>query len=150
MTICKLRLMKQKQAGLRTISFNELEIANLQAGEQAALEIEMEALTMQKVLRGLLNGHVLLDGEETGTSILKEVINQIQAVEKFNPAYSAMNERLRSAMIEIKDIAEETIVLEENIVYSPARIDETMSTGYDLYFTGKTPRYSGRTAGHTA
>jgi len=27
-------------------------------------------------------------------------------------------------MIEIKDIAEETIVLEENIVYSPARIDE--------------------------
>ncbi|MBB5619572.1 DNA repair protein RecN (Recombination protein N) [Pedobacter cryoconitis] len=106
--------------------FNELEIANLQAGEQAALEIEMEALNhAESIKRGLLNGHVLLDGEETAVlPILKEVINQIQAIEKFNPAYSAMNERLRSAMIEIKDIAEETIVLEENIVYSPARIDE--------------------------
>lgn len=106
--------------------FNELETANLQAGEQAALEIEMEALNhAESIKRGLLNGHVLLDGEETAVlPILKEVINQIQAIEKFNPAYSAMNERLRSAMIEIKDIAEETVVLEENIVYSPARIDE--------------------------
>lgn len=106
--------------------FNELETANLQAAEQAALEIEMEALNhAESIKRGLLNGHVLLDGEETAVlAILKEVINQIQAIEKFNPAYSAMNERLRSAMIEIKDIAEETIVLEENIVYSPARIDE--------------------------
>ncbi|WP_367865690.1 DNA repair protein RecN [Pedobacter sp. WC2423] len=106
--------------------FNELETANLQAGEQAALEIEMEALNhAENIKRGLLNGHVLLDGEETAVlPILKEVINQIQAIEKFNPAYSAMNERLRSAMIEIKDIAEETVVLEENIVYSPARIDE--------------------------
>lgn len=106
--------------------FNELDTANLQAGEQGALEIEMEALNhAESIKRGLLNGHVLLDGEETAVlPILKEVINQIQAIEKFNPAYTAMNERLRSAMIEIKDIAEETIVLEENIVYSPARIDE--------------------------
>jgi len=106
--------------------FNELEIANLQPGEQAALEIELEALNhAESIKRGLLNGHVLLDGEETAVlPILKEVINQIQAIEKFSSSYSAMNERLRSALIEIKDIAEETIVLEENIVYSPARIDE--------------------------
>ncbi|MBB5636309.1 DNA repair protein RecN (Recombination protein N) [Pedobacter cryoconitis] len=106
--------------------FNELESANLQPGEQAALEIELEALNhAESIKRGLLNGHVLLDGEETAVlPILKEVINQIQAIEKFSPSYSAMNERLRSALIEIKDIAEETIVLEENIVYSPARIDE--------------------------
>jgi DNA repair protein RecN (Recombination protein N) len=106
--------------------FNELESANLQAGEQGTLEIEMEALNhAESIKRGLLNSHVLLDGEETAVlPILKEVINQIQAIEKFNPSYSAMNERLRSAMIEIKDIAEETIFLEENIVFSPARIDE--------------------------
>jgi len=106
--------------------FNELENANLQPGEQGTLEIEMEALNhAESIKRGLLNSHVLLDGEETAVlPILKEVINQIQAIEKFNPSYSAMNERLRSAMIEIKDLAEETIVLEENIVFSPARIDE--------------------------
>jgi DNA repair protein RecN (Recombination protein N) len=116
--------------------FNELETANLQPGEQATLEIEMEALNhAESIKRGLLNSHVLLDGEETAVlPILKEVINQIQAIEKFNPSYSAMNERLRSAMIEIKDIAEETIVLEENIIFSPARIDE-INTRLDTIYT---------------
>ncbi|QNK62029.1 DNA repair protein RecN [Pedobacter sp. PAMC26386] len=116
--------------------FNELESANLQPGEQGALEIEMEALNhAESIKRGLLNGHVLLDGEETAVlPILKEVINQIQAIEKFNPAYSAMNERLRSAMIEIKDIAEETIVMEENIVFSLARIEE-INTRLDTIYT---------------
>ena len=49
--------------------FNELESANLQPGEQGTLEIEMEALNhAESIKRGLLNGHVLLDGEETATS----------------------------------------------------------------------------------
>ncbi|KIO75728.1 DNA repair protein [Pedobacter lusitanus] len=116
--------------------FNELESANLQPGEQGELEIEMEALNnAESIKRGLLNGHMLLAGEETAVlPILKEVISQIQAIEKFNPSYSAVNERLRSAMIEIKDIAQETLVLEENIVFSPARIDE-INTRLDTIYT---------------
>jgi len=115
--------------------FNELENANLKSGEQAALEIEIEALNhAESIKRGLLNSHVLLAGEETAVlPILKEVINQIQGIEKFSPAYSALNDRLRSALIEIKDIAEETIVLEENIVFSPARIDEINARLDTLY-----------------
>lgn len=106
--------------------FNELENANLQAGEQNAMEIELEALNnAESIKRGLINGHGLLDSEETAVlPILKEVISQIQSIEKFNPSYTALNERLRSAMIEIKDIAEETLELEENIFFNPARIEE--------------------------
>ena len=106
--------------------FNELENANLLAGEQGAMEIELEALNnAESIKRGLLNGHGLLDSEETAVlPILKEVISQIQGIEKFNPSYAALNERLRSAMIEIKDIAEETLELEENIFFNPARIEE--------------------------
>ena len=106
--------------------FNELENANLQQGEQGAMEIELEALNnAESIKRGLINGHLLLDSEETAVlPILKEVISQIQGIEKFNPSYAALNERLRSALIEIKDIAEETIELEENIFFNPARIEE--------------------------
>jgi len=116
--------------------FNELETANLNAVEQATLELELEALNhAEAIKRGLVNGHALLDGEETAVlPILKEVINQIQAVEKFNPAYTALNDRLRSALIEIKDIAEETSVLEENIVFNPARIDE-INIRLDVIYT---------------
>ena len=105
---------------------NELENANLQSGEQSAMEIELEALNnSESIKRGLLNTHTLLDSEETAVlPILKEAVNQLQVIEKFNPAYTAVTERLRSALIEIKDIAQEAAGLEEDIVYNPARIDE--------------------------
>jgi DNA repair protein RecN (Recombination protein N) len=116
--------------------FTELENANLKEEEQASLEIELEALNhAESIKRGLINGYTLLDGEETAVMpIMKEVIGQIQGIEKFNPAYAALNERLRSVLIEIKDIASETTSLEENIVFSPARIDE-INTRLDVLYT---------------
>jgi DNA repair protein RecN (Recombination protein N) len=116
--------------------FNELENANLNADEQAVMELELEALNhAESIKRGLVNGQLLLDGEETAViPILKEVINQIQGIEKFNPSYGNLNERLRSALIEIKDIAAETTSLEENIVFNPARIDD-INTRLDTIYT---------------
>jgi len=115
--------------------FNELENANLMEGEQAALEMELEALNhAETIKRGLVNGYTLLDGEETAVlPILKEVISQIQGIEKFNPEYIALNERLRSALIEIKDIAQETSTLEENIVFNPSRIEDINSRLDTIY-----------------
>ena len=115
--------------------FNELENANLVEGEQAALEMELEALNhAESIKRGLVNGFTLLDGEETAVlPILKEVISQIQGIEKFNPEYIALNERLRSALIEIKDIAQETSTLEENIVFNPSRIEDINSRLDTIY-----------------
>ena len=106
--------------------FNELENANLKEGEQAQLEIELEALNnSESIKRGLLNAYNLIDGEETAVlPILKEVVSQIQTIEKFNPLYTSLNERLRSALIEIKDIAQEASGLEEDIVFNPARIED--------------------------
>lgn len=116
--------------------FNELDNANLSVDEQAVMELELEALNhAESIKRGLVNGHLLLDGEETAViPILKEVINQIQGIEKFNPAYVNLNERLRSALIEIKDIAAETTSQEEHIVFNPARIDD-INTRLDTIYT---------------
>lgn len=116
--------------------FNELENASLNTDEQAALEMELEALNhAESIKRGLVNAHSLLDGEETAVlPILKEAISQIQGIEKFSPSHIALNERLRSVLIEIKDITEETVTLEENTVFNPARIDE-INTRLDVVYT---------------
>jgi DNA repair protein RecN (Recombination protein N) len=116
--------------------FNELEQSNLKADEQGDLEIELEALNhAESIKRGLLNGYSLLDGEETAVMpILKEVISQIQGIEKFSPAYTALNQRLRSVLIEVKDIASEAADLEENIVFNPARIEE-INVRLDVIYT---------------
>lgn len=106
--------------------FNELESANLLVDEQEKLETELQMLNnAENIKRSLLTSYNLLSEEETALlPILKEVIGQLQNIEKFNTAYEVLNERLRSALIELKDIASETAQLEENIVFSPSRIDE--------------------------
>lgn len=106
--------------------FNELENANLRADEQESLEAELQLLNnAESIKRSLLTSHNLLSEEETAVlSVLKEAIGQIQNIEKFNPDYQTLNERLRSALIELKDIAAETSMLEEQIVFNPSRIEE--------------------------
>lgn len=116
--------------------FNELESANLQIDEQEKLETELQMLNnAESIKRSLLTSYNLLSEEETAVlPILKEVVSQLQNIEKFNSAYEALNERLRSALIELKDIASETAGLEENIIFNPSRIEE-INSRLDLIYT---------------
>lgn len=106
--------------------FSELEQAALKAGEQESLEAELELLNnAESIKRSLVNSYQLLSEQETAVlPMLKEVIVQLQSIEKFDPDYTALTERLRSALIELKDIAQETVGFEENIVFNPSRIEE--------------------------
>lgn len=116
--------------------FNELEAANLRTEEQEKLETELQMLNnAESIKRSLLTGYSLLSEEETAVlPVLKEVIGQLNQIEKFNPAYEALNERLRSALIELKDIAAETSGLEEHIVFNPSRIEE-VNARLDLIYS---------------
>ncbi len=116
--------------------FNELEIAELQADEQEKLETELQMLNnAESIKRSLLTGHNLLSDEETAVlPILKEVVSQIQQIEKFNTDYEALNERLRSSLIELKDIASELSGLEENIIFNPSKIEE-INNRLDLIYS---------------
>lgn len=116
--------------------FNELENADLQTGEQEKLETELQMLNnSESIKRSLLTSYNLLSEQETAVlPILKEAVNQLQSIEKFNPVYGTLNDRLRSALIEIKDIAEETSALEENIIFNPLRIEE-INTRLDLVYS---------------
>jgi DNA repair protein RecN (Recombination protein N) len=116
--------------------FNELEAANLQTEEQEKLETELQMLNnAESIKRSLLTGYGLLSEEETAVlPVLKEVISQLNQIEKFNPAYEVLNERLRSSLIELKDIAAETSGLGEHIVFNPSRIEE-VNTRLDLIYS---------------
>lgn len=104
--------------------FNELEQAALKQGEQEELEQELERLThAETIKRGLLSATALLnENEVSAVAILKEASLQLQSIEKFDPSVNVLYERLRSAMIEIKDIADETLAIEENTLHSAERL----------------------------
>jgi DNA repair protein RecN (Recombination protein N) len=104
--------------------YNELAQANLREEEQAVMESELERLThAETIKRNLLNaGGLLTENETSAVAILKEATIQLQHIEKFDPAVNSLNERLRSALIELKDIADETLAMEEKTVWDEVRL----------------------------
>ncbi|HTM98258.1 MAG TPA: DNA repair protein RecN [Pedobacter sp.] len=115
--------------------FNELAQANLKEDEQAALETELERLThAETIKRNLLNAAgLLLANETSAVAILKEANTQLQHIEKFDPAIQSLFERLRSAAIEIKDIADETSAIEEKTIWDEGRL-EIINQRLDLIY----------------
>jgi DNA repair protein RecN (Recombination protein N) len=115
--------------------FAELEQAALKADEQEVLESELQTLNnAESIKRSLINAYNLLSEQEVSVlPMLKEAISQVQSIEKYKPDYEGLTVRLRSAMIELKDIAEEALNQEELIVFSPARIEE-INTRLDVIY----------------
>jgi DNA repair protein RecN (Recombination protein N) len=115
--------------------FNELEAANLKAEEQEQLEAELELLNnAESIKRSLVNSYAMLSEQEISVlPMLKEVVSQLNSIEKYNPEYEAQNERLKSALIELKDISEELMALEESVVFSVSRVEE-INTRLDVIY----------------
>ncbi|MGQ7857358.1 DNA repair protein RecN [Pedobacter sp. WC2501] len=116
--------------------FNELEQAKLQEGEQEDLEQELERLThAETIKRALLTASGLInESEPSALQILKEASLQLQGIEKFDPAINVLYERLRSSIIEIKDIADEVSAIEENTLHSADRL-EIVNQRLDLFYS---------------
>nr|WP_276900324.1 DNA repair protein RecN [Pedobacter kyonggii] len=116
--------------------FNELEQAKLQEGEQEDLEQELERLThAETIKRALLTASGLInESEPSALQILKEASLQLQSIEKFDPAINVLYERLRSSIIEIKDITDEVSGIEENTVHSADRL-ELVNQRLDLFYS---------------
>lgn len=105
--------------------FNELEQAQLKPDEQEQLELELERLNhAEGIKRSLLSTIGLLtENESNALDLLKEASSQLGHVEKYDPAVSALYERLKSTIIELKDIATETGHVEENTLHSAERLE---------------------------
>ena len=116
--------------------FNELEQANLKAGEQEDLEQELEKLTHAETIKKALvtASGLLTESEPSAIQILKEAQLQLQSIEKFDPNIQSLYERLKSSIIEIKDIANEVASLEENTLHSADRI-EIINQRLDLFYS---------------
>src|SRR5690606_15381763 len=104
--------------------FNELSEANLVEDEQQELEQELSLLNnAESIKRNLLNAISLInENEASANSILKEATNQLNAVEKFSTEIKDLNERLKSTLIEVKDIASELETLENNTQFNPEKL----------------------------
>ena len=87
----------------------QLEEAQLQEGEQSALEKEAETLSHSEDIKsGLYKAEQLIDGDEGGTlSLTKECIQTLQSIDRVYTPAQEWTERLNSCYIELKDLSME-------------------------------------------
>jgi DNA repair protein RecN (Recombination protein N) len=107
--------------------FKQLEELRLQAGEQTALEEESETLShVEEIKSGLYRIDQLLSTDENKSilSTLKEALNAAQSLQKIYSDSDEISERLRTAYLDLKDLAPEIEVRQENLAFQPERLRE--------------------------
>jgi DNA repair protein RecN (Recombination protein N) len=106
--------------------FKQLEEARLREGEQTALETELETMShIEEIKSGLYRIGQLLSADENGIlSALKESLNTAQSLQKVYPASEEISERLRTAYLDLKDLAPEIDGRQENLEFKPERMQE--------------------------
>ncbi len=104
----------------------QLEEANLTAGEQEELEQEAELLShAEDIKAGLYRVGQGLSADEGGLlPLLNDCLSTMQSMRKVYPAAEELSERLESSYIELKDIAQEVAGREEEVEFNSARLDE--------------------------
>ena len=105
--------------------FNELEEANLLLDEQDALEQEQKKLTHAEEIRSQLakSTSMLSGSEENLINSLSLVQQQVIYLNRFGDIYSDLGQRLKSTLVELKDIAEELDKAEQEINLDPQRLE---------------------------
>ena len=117
--------------------FDELEKANLVDDEQEKLEQELYTLNnAEEIKRNLLGAFYLIqDGETSALIQLREAGHHLSTLEKFNPEIAELHERLKSTLIELKDISAEIENIEQRTHTDETKaveINDRLSLIYNL------------------
>ena len=106
--------------------FDELEAANLSDGEQEETEDRLSILShAEEIKTNLFKGtQILSGGEESILNQLSEVINNFQNLVHFNKEFLSIAERLKSNLIDLKDITGELSRINEHIIFDPEEAEK--------------------------
>ena len=106
--------------------FTELEEGNLQADEQERLELEQKKLTHAEEIRSqLVRTITVLNGsEENVINTLSISQQQLSNLNRFGEFYQEQSQRIKSVIVELKDITDELEKAEQDISLDPNRLEE--------------------------
>lgn len=133
--------MKDRERELRTVSdeieanrsradfmqyqYDELQATKLTEGEQEELEQQVERMShSEEIKSALYEADNALSGDDRGaTTLLRSAHSALRQVEKVLPIAGELAERMDSAYIELKDIAQEISSQLEDVDFNPADLD---------------------------
>jgi DNA repair protein RecN (Recombination protein N) len=128
--------MSRGDLDYQTHLYNELQTANLREGEQTELETEQQQLTHAEEIKLTFSRVVdLLSGDEGGASrMLREAEIALEKMGNVFAKAEPLADRLRSSLIELRDVSNEVESIAEDTEVNPSRLQE-VSERLDVIFT---------------
>jgi DNA repair protein RecN (Recombination protein N) len=114
-----------KEQDYRLFQLNELEQLQLRSIDQKNLESERDQLGhADSILQQLNHVQSGLDDDQNGAlQQLRQIRQALQKVSAYSPIVSAMDERLQSVFLELKELSAEVSDYSEKVMADPARLD---------------------------
>ena len=105
--------------------YNELDQAHLEPGEQEELEQQSDTMTHSEDIKSALyTAGNALNGEGTGiVSQMHSAISALRGISRVLPVAEELTQRLDTAYIEVKDIADEVDSQLDKVDFDPAQLD---------------------------
>ncbi|MEJ7625281.1 MAG: DNA repair protein RecN [Ferruginibacter sp.] len=127
----------RKELDYNQFLFNELEELNLQEDELENLDAELNLLNNAENIKQQLSGiyYDLKDSEQPVVQQLKIMLQKVNALQQYHPDIEMLQQRMNSAIIEIKDVADELERIDNSVTYDAERIsiiNDRITSGYKL------------------
>jgi DNA repair protein RecN (Recombination protein N) len=127
----------RKESDYKQFLFEELEQAALQENElEEAAQSLRQVSGAEQIKQTLQTVYgVLEEGDRPLNHDLKKLVQQLQSIVALQPAAAALAERLESALIELRDIAQESERLQQQTDVDPAELERLqlrLDIGYKL------------------
>jgi DNA repair protein RecN (Recombination protein N) len=117
---------EKKQLDYYSFLYKELDQADLIADEQEKLEEKLRLQENAEQIKSKLNqAYQWISGDSNSISDqLRLAEKNLESLSKFSDTYKSLHERLRSSLLEIKDIGAELEDQEASVEYNPAAMQE--------------------------
>lgn len=127
----------EKEKDYHSFLFEELEQLGLKENELEELDVELKTLSNAAEIIDHLSmaSDALQAGEQPLVNELKTVYGKLQHIEKYLPEVEALRARLKTATIELTDIADDLERLSHAVSHQPERIEQItdrIDVGYKL------------------
>lgn len=118
-------IQNRQQSDFLGFQYNELCDARLADGEQEELEQRSETMThAEDIKSALYEADNTLQAEQTGVvTSLRNAATALKGISRVFPAATELAERIDTAYIELKDIAQEVSSHLEDVDFDPAELD---------------------------
>lgn len=116
---------RERQIDLLSFQTNEIENANLQENEDEILEEKLKKLSnSEKIMEAISSAYELLENENGAISTLKQSLNNLRSVERYNDKIEILSQKLDEFIINIDELGEEIYSLSNDYDFNENELNQ--------------------------